>query len=64
MAVPRRAPVSAGLFGGLDVLLLGFCAQPREGLQTLGDCATLQLDVFDSASKSKDKMDTKRKKPY
>jgi hypothetical protein len=64
MAVPRRAPVSAGLFGGLDVLLPSFCAQPREGLQTLGACATFQLDVFDSANKSKDKMDTKRKKSY
>jgi hypothetical protein len=50
--------VPAGLFGGLDVLLLGFRAQPREGLQALGACATFQLDVFDSADKSKNKMDT------
>jgi hypothetical protein len=58
VAVPRCASVPAGLFGGLDVLLLGFRAQPREGLQTLGACATLQLDVFDSADEGTNKMDT------
>jgi hypothetical protein len=48
----------AGLFGGLDVLLLGFRAQPREKLQAFGACATLQLDFVDSADESENKMDT------